>query len=78
MLEQVCVLIIVNVRYDMKTEEDEEFERLEREIAMRKTCQVCRLRPADEKGKNSNGGTQWRCQNCNDLKSRAGFTKGKL
>ena len=59
----------------MKTDEDDEFDRIEREIAMR-TCQVCRLRPAEVQGKNSNGGIQWRCQNCHDLKNRGGFTKG--
>ena len=42
-----------------------------------KTCQVCRLRPAEVKGKNSRGAPQWRCQTCHDLKNRAGFTKGK-
>jgi hypothetical protein len=42
-----------------------------------KTCQVCRLRPADTKGKNSNGSPQWRCLTCHELKNRAGFTKGK-
>ena len=63
-------------RMTMKTPEDEEFERIEREIAMR-TCQVCRLRPAEVQGKNSNDGIQWRCQICHDLKNCGGFTKEK-
>jgi hypothetical protein len=63
-------------RMTMKTDEDDEFDRIEREIAMR-TCQVCRLRPAEVQGKNSNGAPQWRCQTCHDLKSRGDFTKGK-
>jgi len=42
-----------------------------------KTCQVCRLRLADVKGKNSSGAPQWRCKTCHDLKNRGGFTKGK-
>jgi len=42
-----------------------------------KTCQVCRLRLAEVKGKNSSGMPQWRCQTCHDLKNRVGFTKGK-
>jgi transposase-like protein len=41
------------------------------------TCQVCRLRPADVKGKNSKGAPQWRCQTCHDLKNRIGFTNKK-
>ena len=40
-----------------------------------KTCQVCRLRPAEVKGKNSKGAPQWRCQTCHDLKNLIGFTK---
>jgi transposase-like protein len=60
-----------------KTDEDDEFDRIEREIAIRKTCQVCRLQPADVQGKNSRGAPQWRCQTCHDLKNRGGFTKGK-
>jgi hypothetical protein len=42
-----------------------------------KTCQVCRQNPAEVKVANSRGAPQWRCQTCHDLKSRAGFTKGK-
>jgi transposase-like protein len=42
-----------------------------------KTCQVCRLNPAEVKGRNSRGAPQWRCQTCHDLKNRGGFTKGK-
>lgn len=42
-----------------------------------KTCQVCRLRPAEIKGKNSKGAPQWRCLTCHELKNRSGFTKGK-
>ena len=42
-----------------------------------KTCQVCRLRPADKQVRTSKGAPQWRCQTCHDLKNRAGFTKGK-
>lgn len=42
-----------------------------------KTCQVCRLRPAEVKGKNSNGAAQWRCMTCHQLKNRIGFTKEK-
>ena len=61
----------------MKTDEDDEFDRIEREIAMKRTCQVCRQNPAVVQSKNSRGGIQWRCQTCHDLKNRAGFTKGK-
>ena len=39
-----------------------------------KTCQVCRLNPAEVKGRNSRGAPQWRCQTCHDLKNRGGFT----
>ena len=42
-----------------------------------KTCQVCRLRPADKQARTSKGAPQWRCQTCHDLKNRAGFAKGK-
>ena len=42
-----------------------------------KTCQVCRLQPADKQVRTSKGAPQWRCQTCHDLKNRAGFTKGK-
>ena len=45
--------------------------------AQGKTCQVCRLNPAEVKAANSRGAPQWRCQTCHDLKNRAGFTKGK-
>ena len=64
----------------------EELERKEREqasgwrkrqIAEGKTCQVCRLNPAEVRGKNSRGALQWRCQMCHDLKNKAGFTKDK-
>jgi hypothetical protein len=48
-----------------------------RQIADKKTCQVCRQNPAEVKGANSRGAPQWRCQTCHDLKNRAGFTKGK-
>jgi len=41
----------------------------------KKTCQVCRLQPAQKLGKSSNGTPQWRCLTCHDLKSRQGFTK---
>ena len=61
----------------MKTDEDDEFDRIEREIAIRKICQVCRLNLAEVKGRNSRGAPQWRCQTCHDLKNRGGFTKGK-
>jgi len=64
-------------RITMKTDEDDEFDRIEREIAMRKTCQVCRLNPANVQGKNSKGAPQWRCQTCHDLKNRGGFSRGK-
>ena len=60
-----------------RTPEDEEFDRIEREIAIRKTCQVCRLNPANVQGKNSRGAPQWRCLTCHELKNRAGLTKGK-
>ena len=43
----------------------------------KKTCQVCRLRPAETQGKNSRGAPQWRCITCHELKNRLGFTKGK-
>ncbi len=43
----------------------------------KKTCQVCRLLPAEKMGKNSNGAPQWRCLTCHELKNRQGFTKGK-
>ena len=43
----------------------------------KKTCQVCRLIPAEVKGRNSKGGIQWRCQTCHDLKNRIGFTNKK-
>ena len=43
----------------------------------KKTCQVCRLRPAEMKGKNSSGMPQWRCQTCHNLKNRIGFSGGK-
>tara|TARA_R110002126_G_scaffold14831_4_gene61693 strand:+ start:2164 stop:2520 length:357 start_codon:yes stop_codon:yes gene_type:complete len=73
-------------RMVMGTPDKEEIERMEREqasgwrkrqIAEGKTCQVCRLNPAEVKGRNSRGAPQWRCQVCHDLKNRAGFTKGK-
>lgn len=94
----------------MKTEEDEEFERIEREQAKgwrkrqiedekekrcptcnkliddedvkndwtaKKTCSVCRLRPAEKQVRTSDGRVQWRCMTCHDLKNRIGFSKGK-
>ena len=61
----------------MKTDEDDEFDRIEREIAMKQTCQVCRLQPANVQGKNSKGAPQWRCQTCHELKNRIGFTNKK-
>jgi len=42
-----------------------------------KTCQVCRLQPAEKQVRTSDGRKMWRCQTCHDLKNRAGFTKGK-
>lgn len=42
-----------------------------------KTCQVCRLLPAEKMGRSSNGTPQWRCMTCHELKNRQGFTKGK-
>lgn len=43
----------------------------------KKTCQVCRLQPAQKLGKSSNGTSQWRCITCHELKNRQGFTKGR-
>jgi hypothetical protein len=43
----------------------------------KKTCQVCRLRPAEKQVRTSDGRVMWRCNTCHDLKNRAGFTKGK-
>jgi len=43
----------------------------------KKTCQVCRLQPAQKMAKSSNGTPQWRCLICHELKSRQGFTKSR-
>jgi hypothetical protein len=41
--------------------------------AKKKTCSVCRLRPADKQVPISNGLKQWRCQVCIDQRNRSGF-----
>ena len=43
----------------------------------KKTCSVCRLRPAEKQVRASDGRVQWRCMTCHDLKNRIGFSKGK-